>query len=86
MHIMAGKGSKVYKIGLGCRIGHIKLWDEPNDKLTIIFFPLTVSMNLEVKNNHALDKTQRILELSFLHNLWFGRDAVYYNVNFQLRY
>ena len=38
MHIMAGKGSKVYKIGLGCRIGHIKLWDEPNDKLTIIFF------------------------------------------------
>ena len=31
MHIMAGKGSKVYKIGLGSRIGDMKLWDEPND-------------------------------------------------------
>ena len=34
MQIMAGKGSKVYEISLGSRIGDIKLLDEPNDELT----------------------------------------------------
>ena len=59
MHIMASKGSKVYKIGLDSRIGDMKLWVEPND---VFDLNLTDSMNLEVKNNHALDTTQRILK------------------------
>ena len=44
---------------------------------------------MEVKNNHANVTTQRILnkfiEITFLWDVWFGRDAVY-SKKFQLKY